>query len=59
MNRWRRTDVSWQITPRAPPELLTNGDAEQANHVMKAVLAMDKLDVAAVRKAAGPSEETS
>ena len=59
MNRWRRANVSWQITPRAPPELLTNGDAEPANPVMKAALAMDKLAVAAVRKAAGPSEETS
>jgi hypothetical protein len=39
--------------------LLTNGDAEPANPVMKAALAMDKLAVAAVRKAAGPSEETS
>ncbi len=47
--------VSWQIAPRALPELLTSGDAGQANRVMKAVLAMDKLDIAAVRRAAGPN----
>ena len=47
--------VSWQIVPRALPELLTSGDAEQANRVMKAVLAMGKLDIAAVRRAAGPN----
>lgn len=47
--------VSWQIVPRALPELLTSGGAEQANRVMKAVLAMDKLDIAAVRRAASPN----
>jgi len=47
--------VSWQIVPRALPELLTNSDAEQGNRVMKAVLTMDKLDIAAVRRAASPN----
>jgi predicted 3-demethylubiquinone-9 3-methyltransferase (glyoxalase superfamily) len=47
--------VSWQIVPRALPEMLTDGGAEQANRVMKAVLTMDKLDIAAVRRAAGPN----
>ncbi|MGA2491706.1 MAG: VOC family protein [Roseiarcus sp.] len=47
--------VSWQIVPRALPELLTSGGAEQANRVMKAVLAMSKLDIAVVRRAAGPN----
>ncbi len=47
--------VSWQIVPRALSELLTSGDAEQANRVMKAVLAMGKLDIAAIRRAAGPN----
>ena len=47
--------VSWQIVPRELPELLTSGDAGQANRVMKAVLAMSKLDIAAVRRAAGPN----
>jgi predicted 3-demethylubiquinone-9 3-methyltransferase (glyoxalase superfamily) len=45
--------VSWQIVPRALPDFLTGGNPEQANRVMKAVLAMDKLDIAAVRRAAG------
>jgi hypothetical protein len=35
-----------------------SGDADEANRVMKSVLAMDKFDVAAVRRAAGPSKET-
>jgi predicted 3-demethylubiquinone-9 3-methyltransferase (glyoxalase superfamily) len=47
--------VSWQIVPRALSELLTSGDAELANRVMKAVLAMGKLDIAAIRRAAGPN----
>ena len=47
--------VSWQIVPRELPELLTSGDVDQANRVMKAVLAMGKLDIAAVRRAAGPN----
>jgi hypothetical protein len=34
---------------------LTSGDADQANRVMKAILAIDKLDIAAVRRAAGPN----
>ena len=51
--------VSWQIVPRQLTELLTGGDADQANRVMKAVLAMGKFDIAAVRRAAGPNwEET-
>ena len=49
--------MSWQIVPRALPDFLTGGNAEQANRVMKAVLAMDKLDIAAVRRAAGPNRE--
>jgi predicted 3-demethylubiquinone-9 3-methyltransferase (glyoxalase superfamily) len=49
--------VTWQIVPRALPELLTSGDAGQANRVMRAVLAMGKLDIAAVRRAAGPNRE--
>jgi len=47
--------VSWQIVPRALPELLTSGDADQANRVMKTVLGMGKIDLAAVRRAAGPN----
>jgi predicted 3-demethylubiquinone-9 3-methyltransferase (glyoxalase superfamily) len=51
----RRTGVSWRTAPRAPPELLTSGDAEQANRVIRAMLAIDKHDIAAVRRAAGPN----
>jgi predicted 3-demethylubiquinone-9 3-methyltransferase (glyoxalase superfamily) len=47
--------VSWQIAPRALPELLTSGDAAQAARVMKAVLSMDKLDIAAVQQACRPN----
>ena len=42
---------------RRTTRLLTGGDAGQANRVMKAVLAMDKLDIAAIRRAAGPNRE--
>jgi hypothetical protein len=39
---------------------LTSGDAAQANRVMTAALATDRLDIAAVRRTAGPNcgEET-
>ena len=50
--------VSWQIVPRTLHDLLIGGDVEQASRVMKAVLAMDKLDFAAIQRAAGPIEET-
>lgn len=48
-----RFGVSWQIVPRALPELLANGDAAQASRVMKTVLSMDKLDIAAIQQACG------
>ncbi len=51
--------VSWQIVPRAIPELLTRGDAEQASRVMKAVLSMDKLEIGAIQRAGGQTEETT
>ena len=41
-----RFGVSWQITPRALPRLLSRGPA-----VMKAMLTMQKLDIAALEAA--------
>jgi predicted dithiol-disulfide oxidoreductase (DUF899 family)/predicted 3-demethylubiquinone-9 3-methyltransferase (glyoxalase superfamily) len=38
--------VSWQIVPRGLPELLTGGDAQRTDRLMRAVLAMKKLDIA-------------
>jgi predicted 3-demethylubiquinone-9 3-methyltransferase (glyoxalase superfamily) len=38
--------VSWQIVPRGLPELLTGGDAQRRDRLMRAVLAMKKLDIA-------------
>jgi predicted 3-demethylubiquinone-9 3-methyltransferase (glyoxalase superfamily) len=46
--------VSWQIVPRALPELL-GGDARQTERVMQAVMGMKKLDVAQMRQAFAPS----
>ena len=41
--------VSWQVTPRALPTLLSRGPA-----VMKAMLTMSKLDIAALAQAGEP-----
>ncbi|RII19793.1 3-demethylubiquinone-9 3-methyltransferase [Streptomyces sp. YIM 130001] len=43
--------LSWQIVPRVLPELLADPDEEKAGRVMKAMLAMGKIDVEALRKA--------
>ena len=43
--------VSWQIVPRALPELL-GGGAERTDRVMRAVMGMKKLDVAQMKAAA-------
>ena len=42
--------LSWQVVPRVLPELL--GNAEKADRVMKTMLQMKKLDIAALQKAA-------
>ncbi|MBE2181314.1 MAG: VOC family protein [Chthoniobacterales bacterium] len=44
--------VSWQIVPVQIPEILTGPDAAKAQRVMKAVLGMKKIDLAAVEQAA-------
>jgi predicted 3-demethylubiquinone-9 3-methyltransferase (glyoxalase superfamily) len=43
--------VSWQIIPRALPELLGDEDPEKARRVMNAMLQMGKIDIAGLRRA--------
>ena len=43
--------VSWQIIPAALPELLQDEDPEKAGRVLQAMLQMDKIDVAKLRRA--------
>ncbi|MFF9685181.1 VOC family protein [Streptomyces sp. NPDC014623] len=43
--------LSWQIVPRALPELLGGPDRVRADRVMKAMTGMRKLDVQALRDA--------
>jgi predicted 3-demethylubiquinone-9 3-methyltransferase (glyoxalase superfamily) len=43
--------VSWQIIPRALPELLADEDAERSQRVMNAMLQMSKIDIAGLRRA--------
>jgi predicted 3-demethylubiquinone-9 3-methyltransferase (glyoxalase superfamily) len=48
-----RFGVSWQIVPTRLPELLANPDPERSQRVMTAMLAMRKIDIAALEAAAG------
>jgi predicted 3-demethylubiquinone-9 3-methyltransferase (glyoxalase superfamily) len=48
-----RFGVSWQVVPDILPQILAGPDAEKAAKAMAAVLAMKKLDVAEIRRAAG------
>jgi predicted 3-demethylubiquinone-9 3-methyltransferase (glyoxalase superfamily) len=48
-----RYGLSWQIVPNALPELLGDPDSEKARRAMQAMLGMKKLDIAALRRAAG------
>ena len=43
--------LSWQIVPTALGELLQGPDRERAGRTMKAMLAMKKLDIAALKAA--------
>jgi predicted 3-demethylubiquinone-9 3-methyltransferase (glyoxalase superfamily) len=45
--------VSWQIIPTALGELLQHEDAAKSKRVMQAMLAMNKLDIAGLERAAG------
>ncbi|MGH3098110.1 MAG: VOC family protein [Streptosporangiales bacterium] len=44
--------VSWQVVPRALPELLSDLDRERSQRAMSAMLQMGKLDAAALYRAA-------
>lgn len=44
--------LSWQVVPKILPKLLQSKNAEQADRVMKAMLQMRKLDIAALQQAA-------
>ena len=43
--------LSWQIIPNALPQMLMDENAEKAQRVMKAMLQMRKIDIAALQKA--------
>jgi len=47
-----RYDLSWQIFPKALPELLGDPDREKAQRVMAAMLKMKKIDLHALERAA-------
>jgi predicted 3-demethylubiquinone-9 3-methyltransferase (glyoxalase superfamily) len=46
-----RFGVSWQVIPRALPEMLGGSDPEGAARAMKAMLQMTRIDVAKLREA--------
>jgi len=43
--------LSWQVVPRALPELLGDPDQEKAQRVMAAMMGMKKIDVAGLQRA--------
>jgi predicted 3-demethylubiquinone-9 3-methyltransferase (glyoxalase superfamily) len=47
-----KSGVSWQVTPTALNELLSDPDPEKSQRAMKAMLGMSKIDIAALRQAA-------
>jgi predicted 3-demethylubiquinone-9 3-methyltransferase (glyoxalase superfamily) len=46
-----RFGVSWQVTPRALPEMLNSPDREAAARALEAMLKMVKIDVATLERA--------
>ncbi|WP_019142763.1 VOC family protein [Noviherbaspirillum massiliense] len=46
-----RYGLSWQVIPKALPELLSGPDAEQSRKVMEAMLRMKKIDIDELRRA--------
>jgi predicted 3-demethylubiquinone-9 3-methyltransferase (glyoxalase superfamily) len=50
-----RYGVSWQVVPRGLDDVFADADSERARRAMEALLSMRKLDVAALREAAGVS----
>ena len=47
-----RYGLSWQVTPTGMDELFSDPDPERAKRATQAMLGMDKLDIAALRRAA-------
>jgi predicted 3-demethylubiquinone-9 3-methyltransferase (glyoxalase superfamily) len=43
--------LSWQVFPRALPEMLGDANSETAQRVMRSMLQMRKIDLAALRRA--------
>jgi predicted 3-demethylubiquinone-9 3-methyltransferase (glyoxalase superfamily) len=48
-----RYGLSWQVVPRALFELLGDGTSEKGQRVMAAIMDMKKIDLAALKQAAG------
>jgi len=46
-----RFGLSWQIVPRALPELLADPDPEKSKRVIEAMLKMKKIDIKALQEA--------
>ena len=44
--------LSWQVTPTILGELLADKDPKKAQRVMRAMLEMNKIDIAALKRAA-------
>jgi predicted 3-demethylubiquinone-9 3-methyltransferase (glyoxalase superfamily) len=44
--------LSWQVIPSVLPEMLQDKDAEKSKRVMNAMLQMDKIDIAGLKRAA-------
>jgi predicted 3-demethylubiquinone-9 3-methyltransferase (glyoxalase superfamily) len=45
--------LSWQVFPKVLPEMLMDGNSETAQRVMRSMLQMRKIDIAALRRAQG------
>ncbi len=46
--------LSWQVVPTVIPEMLKDGNPASADRVMKAMMQMRKIDIAALQKAQPP-----
>lgn len=44
-------DLTWQVVPSILPKLLQDKDPQKSQRVMKAMLAMEKLDIATLQQA--------
>jgi predicted 3-demethylubiquinone-9 3-methyltransferase (glyoxalase superfamily) len=47
----RQFGVSWQIVPKILKELLTDEDSAKAKRAMQAMIKMQKLDIAELKRA--------